>query len=68
MLRLKPLAWWVLPWGLLAGLLLTLAFLGHMDFRNLPGCRQPVYGPPLPHPLARCDTIEEGYPVRFLSS
>jgi len=44
MFRLKPLAWWVVPWGLLAGLLLTLAFLGQMDFRNLPGCRQPVYG------------------------
>src|SRR5215471_10068968 len=39
-----------------------------MDFRNLPGCWQPGYGPPLPHPLAVCDTIEVGYPVRFLSS
>lgn len=68
MLRLKPLAWWVVPWGLLAGLLLTLAFLGNMDFRNLPGCRQTVYGPRLPHSLATCDTIDEGYPVRFLSS
>ena len=63
MFRLKPLAWWVVPWGLLAGLLLTLAFLGQMDFRNLPGCRQPVYGPRLPHSLAMCDTIEEGYPA-----
>lgn len=68
MLRLKPLAWWVLPWGLLAGVLLTLAFLGQMNFRDLPGCRQTDYGPPLRHSLAGCDTIEEGYPVRFLSS
>jgi len=45
MVRLKPPVWWVIPWGLLAGLLPTLAFLGQMDFRNLPGCRQPVYGP-----------------------
>jgi hypothetical protein len=67
MLRVK---WrsWVVPWGLLAGLLLTLAFLGNMNFIALQGCRQTVFGPLLSHSLAGCFTLEEGYPVRFLST
>jgi hypothetical protein len=38
--------------GLLAGLALTLAFLGSMTWKTLPGCRQTGYGPRLAHPLA----------------
>ena len=30
---------WLLPWGLFAGALVTLAFLGDMDFVGILGCR-----------------------------
>jgi hypothetical protein len=69
MLRLKPLAWWVLPWGMLAGVLRTLVFLGQMGWKPLSDCGQ------MSSPSARlysvrggCATIDEGYPVRFLST
>jgi hypothetical protein len=65
--KLKPLAW-VIPWGLLAGLLLTLALLGSMAWKSQPGCTQTGAGPQLAHPLAGCYTIVEGAPERFLSS
>jgi hypothetical protein len=69
MLRRKPMAWWMLPWGLLAGLLLTLAFLGQMNFKALSGCGQATSAPYRTYSLpGGCSTIEEGYPVRFLSS
>jgi hypothetical protein len=58
----------ILPWGLLGGILLTFAFLGHMAWKQLPDCRQTIFGPRLTHPLAGCATLEEGYPLRFLSS
>jgi hypothetical protein len=47
MLRLKPPAWWVFPWGMLAGGLLTLVFLGQMSWKPLPDCGQ------MPWPSAR---------------
>src|SRR5579862_3618562 len=69
MVRLKPLAWWVFPWGLLAGGLLTLMFLGQMSWKPLSGCGQLSSSPYRPYPLrGGCATIAEGYPVRFLSS
>jgi len=69
MLRLKPLAWWVLPWGMLAGALLTLGFLGQMSWKSLPHCGQMPWPSARPYSLrAGCATIDEGYPVQFLSS
>jgi hypothetical protein len=41
--KLRPLVW-VIPWGLLSGLLLTLVLLGFMNSKVLPGCTQTVYG------------------------
>lgn len=68
MRTLKPLAWMV-PWGLLAGLLLTLVFLGQMGFKDLSDCGQAATAPYRLYSLpGGCTTIEEGYPVRFLSS
>ena len=69
MLRLKPLAWWVLPWGMLAGALLTLLFLGQMNWKPLSHCGQMPWPSARPYSLrGGCSTIDEGYPVRFLSS
>jgi hypothetical protein len=69
MLRLKPLAWWVLPWGLLAGMIVTLLFLGQMAWKPLTDCGQRTSFPYSQYsPPGGCSTIEEGYPVRFLST
>jgi hypothetical protein len=69
MLRLKPVAWWVLPWGLLAGMILTLLFLGSQTWKPLTDCGQRASPPySLYSPPGGCFTLEEGYPVRFLSS
>jgi hypothetical protein len=51
---------WLLPWGLLAGVLLTLACLGHMDWVAVPGCR--------PAASDACTTLAEGYPLRWLTA
>jgi hypothetical protein len=51
---------WLLPWGLLAGALLTLACLGNMDFVAIPGCR--------PAASAACSALTEGYPLRWLTA
>ena len=69
MLMLKPLAWWVIPWSLLAGIIVTLLCLGSMTWKPLTDCGQSV-SPPyrLYSPPGGCTTIDEGYPVRFLSS
>ena len=56
----------VLPWGLLAGLLLTLAFLGQGQ-QFLPGCRQSA-GPRVSRPPLECVTLKDGFPVSYLSS
>lgn len=51
---------WLLSWGLLAGLLLTLAYLGSMDFTAIPGCRPAASG--------ACSALAEGYPLRWLTA
>jgi hypothetical protein len=45
---------------LLAGVLLTLAGLGHMDWVTIAGCR--------PAASDACRTLAEGYPLRWLTS
>ena len=51
---------WLLPWGLLAGALLTLACLGSMDWVAIPGCR--------PAASDACSALAEGYPLRWLTA
>jgi hypothetical protein len=69
MLRLKPLARWVIPWGLVAGIIMTLLSLGSGTWEPLTDCGQKVSPPySLYSPPGGCSTIGEGYPVRFLSS
>lgn len=69
MSRPKPFAWWLIPWGLLSGTILTLAFLGSMSWEALPDCGQAVTAPYRQYSLpGGCATINEGFPVRFLSS
>jgi len=68
MLRFKPPAWWVVPWSLLAGMILTLVFLGSMNWKPLSDCGQAISPPYRQYSLpGGCATIDEGYPVRFLS-
>jgi hypothetical protein len=51
---------WLLPWGLLAGVLVTLACLGNMDFTTIAGCR--------PAASDACGALAEGYPLRWLTA
>jgi hypothetical protein len=51
---------WLLPWGLLAGVLLTLAALAGMDFTAIAGCR--------PAASDACTALVEGYPLRWLTA
>jgi hypothetical protein len=51
---------WLLPWGLLAGALLTLGCLGSMDFVAIAGCR--------PAASDACGALAEGYPLRWLTA
>ena len=51
---------WLLPWGLLAGVLVTLACLGSMDFTTIAGCR--------PAASDACSALAEGYPLRWLTA
>ena len=51
---------WLLPWGLLAGVLVTLACLGSMDWVAVPGCRPAASG--------ACMALAEGYPLRWLTA
>ena len=51
---------WLLPWGLLAGVLVTLACLGSMDWVAVPGCR--------PAASDACSALAEGYPLRWLTA
>ena len=51
---------WLLPWGLLAGVLVTLACLGSMDFTTIAGCR--------PAASDACMAMAEGYPLRWLTA
>lgn len=66
--RVAPLAGkprgWMLAWSLLAGLVITLLLLSHMDWAAIPGC-----GPAsasLAHLPGRCIGLAQGYPLRFL--
>jgi len=52
--------WWLLPWGLLAGVLVTLACLGNMDWVAIAGCR--------PAASDACTALVEGYPLRWLTA
>ena len=51
---------WLLACGLLAGMLVTLACLGSMEFVALPGCR--------PAASDACSALVEGYPLRWLTA
>lgn len=51
---------WLLPWGLLAGVLLTVACLGNMDWITIAGCR--------PAASDACSALAEGYPLRWLTA
>jgi hypothetical protein len=51
---------WLLPWGLLAGVLVTLACLGHMDYALIPGCRATASD--------TCGALAEGYPLHWLTA
>lgn len=50
----------LLPWGLLAGLVATLACLGSMDWIPVAGCRPTASG--------ACVGLAEGYPLRWLTT
>jgi hypothetical protein len=54
----------MLPWGLLAGLIITLLFLAQMRRTQVPGCGPA--GAPLAQLPTRCTGLAEGYPLRFL--
>ncbi len=51
---------WLLPCGLLAGVIVTLACLGSMDWVAIPGCR--------PTASDACSALAEGYPLRWLTA
>lgn len=51
---------WLLPWGLVAGALVTAAYLGSMDFVAISGCR--------PAASDACNALAEGYPLRWLTA
>jgi hypothetical protein len=51
---------WLLPCGLLAGVVVTLACLGSMDWVAIPGCR--------PAASDACTALAEGYPLRWLTA
>jgi hypothetical protein len=51
---------WLLPWGLLAGVVVTLACLGNMDWATITGCR--------PAGSGACVHLVEGYPLRWLTA
>jgi hypothetical protein len=55
---------WILPWGLLAGTVVTLLFLAQMNWAPLPGCGLP--GTPLDQLPQRCFGLWQGYPLRFV--
>jgi hypothetical protein len=51
---------WLLPCGLLAGALLTLASVAGMDFTAIAGCK--------PAAADACRALAEGYPLRWLTA
>jgi hypothetical protein len=63
--RAFPRVWMVLT-ALLLGLVVTLLFLGSMDWGTLPGCGPA--GAALAQLPDRCIVLQEGLPLRFLSA
>jgi hypothetical protein len=59
---------WMLPAAVAAGGLLTLVFLANMSPEPVPGCQSPSYLAPRTAPLARCETLSQGFPVHYLSA
>jgi hypothetical protein len=55
---------WVVPWGLVAGIVVTLVSLANMTWARLPGCG--AAGTPVRLLPGRCFGLQEGYPLRFL--
>lgn len=55
---------WILPWGMLGGVAVTLLFLAQMGYAPLPGCGIP--GTPASLLPERCIGLWQGYPLRFL--
>jgi hypothetical protein len=55
---------WILPWGLVAGIVVTLLSLSSMHWVPLSGCT--AAGTPLSSLPAHCFGLQEGYPLRFL--
>jgi hypothetical protein len=51
---------WLVPCGLLLGVIMTLAYLGSMDVVAVPGCR--------PTAAEACSVLAEGYPLRWLTA
>jgi hypothetical protein len=49
---------WLLPWGLLAGVLVTLACLGDMNYSPIPGCQATASD--------TCSALARGYPLHWL--
>ncbi|MBO0817429.1 MAG: hypothetical protein J2P30_20060 [Actinobacteria bacterium] len=63
--RWRPPLWLPLS-ALLVGLVVTLLYLGNMGFQAVPGCGPA--GATMAELPARCITLAEGYPVRFLTA
>lgn len=59
---------WMLPTAVAAGAILSLVFLGSMSAQAVPGCQSPGYLAPHTAPLARCQTLGQGFPVHYLSA
>jgi hypothetical protein len=51
---------WLVPCGLVLGMIVTLAYLGSMDVVAVPGCR--------PAAAEACSVLAEGYPLRWLTA
>ena len=51
---------WLLPCGLVLGVVVTLAYLGSMGMVAVPGCRPAV--------AQACSVLAEGYPMRWLTA
>ena len=51
---------WLVPYGLVLGVIVTLAYLGSMDVVAVPGCR--------PAAAEACGVLAEGYPLRWLTA
>ena len=57
---------WMVPTALLAGLVVTLLYLGSMGYAPIPGCGPG--GATLAHLPSSCFTLAEGFPLRFLTA